>query len=245
MKSVLMFAGVVAVCAGGFSGAYAGEDGATPCPASGGGGGTASFTAIETAADPIEHATKLLEVLGKERQERVAARDRLGKDGASVEEKLQNLHAEQARIGGELQILHCGISRGCYPFCVGGTKICSRGIAVRMTSTLMARSVAIEAAIGLLESNLEAGQHETDQIIAAIDGLEAQIALVPYQATRIIVQQLPNESGQMLETLNAMVPKETPEIAAHRIRVAAFLAGPLPGESQTVDVPEAQDTAVK
>ena len=245
MKSVLMFAGVVAVCAGGFSGAYAGEDGTAPCPASGEGGVAASFTAVETAVDPIEHATRLLEVLAKERQDRVAARDRLSKDGASVEEKLQNLHTELTRIGGELQQLHCGVSRGCYPFCVGSTKVCSKGTAVRMTSTLMARSVAIEAAIGLLERNLSAGQNETDQIIAAIDLLEAKIVLVPYQTTRIVVQQLPNESGPMLETLNAMTPKETPEIAAHRVRVAAFLASPLPEDSRTAEVPAGEDATVK
>jgi hypothetical protein len=32
-----------------------------------------------------------------------------------------------------------------------------------------------------------------------------------------------------------MLPKETEEIAAHRVRVAAFLAMPAPGESQTAE----------
>lgn len=244
MKRVFVVA-VAAVCASGFNAAFAGEEELTPCAVGGGGGSVASFTAIETAPDPIEHATKLLEVLAKERLDRVAARDRLNKDGASVEEKLKAMHAEHARIGSELQQLHCGISRGCYPFCVSGTQVCNRETAVRMTSTLMARSMAIEAATGMLERNLSAGQNETDQIIAAIDVLEAKIVLVPYQTTRIVVQQLPNESGPLLDVLNAMVPRETPEIAAHRVRVAAFLAGPLPGDSQTAEVNPDQDSAVK
>lgn len=245
MKALIVFASVVAGSAVGLNSGYAGENGATPCQAGGAGIAVAGFVAFETTVDPIEHATQLLEVLGKERRDRVAAHDRLRKDGASVEQKLQSLHAELARIGSELQILHCGISRGCYPFCVGGIQVCNRASGVRMTSTLMARSAATQAAIGLLESNLAAGQHETDQIIAAIDSLEAKIVLVPYQTTRIVAQQLPNESGAMLETLNALVPKETPEIAAHRVRVAAFLASPLPGESQTAEIFQAQETAVK
>jgi len=200
---------------------------------------------IGGAVNPVKHATQLLEELGKERQARLAARDRLSKDGASVEQKLQEIHAELGRIDRDMQVLHCHIGKGCYPFCLNGVQICSRAQAVRTTSTLMARSLALQSAVSLLEKNLQDGQNETDQIIAGIDSLEASIVLVPYQTSRIMVQQLPSDSMPMLETLNAMLPQESAEIAAHKVRVAAFLASPLPGESQTAEAPNVPGVKVR
>jgi len=109
----------------------------------------------------------------------------------------------------------------------------------------MARSLALQSAVSLLEKNLQDGQNETDQIIAGIDSLEASIVLVPYQTSRIMVQQLPSDSMPMLEALNAMLPQESAEIAAHKVRVAAFLASPLPGESQTAEAPNVPGVKVR
>jgi hypothetical protein len=200
------------------------------------------MAAVESIPDPVEYATKLLEEMAKERQASMAARDRLAKDGGNVEQTLQEIFAELGRLDRDLQVLHCQIGKGCYPFCLNGVQICNRAQAVRKTSTLMARSLALQAAVNLLEKHLEAGQNEADQIIACIDSLEASIVLVPYLTSRVMVQRLPSDSAQMLATLEAMLPKESPEIAAHRVRVAAFLASPLSGESQTAetqDVPKA------
>ena len=206
---------------------------------------SSGMAGAEAVPDPVEQATKLLEELGKERQARMAARDRLAKDGASVEQKLQEIHGELERINRDLEILHCQIGKGCYPFCLNGAQISSRAQGVRQTSTLIARSLALQAAVTLLEKNLQDGQNETDQIIAGIDSLEASIVLVPYQTSRIMVQHLPSDSVPMLETLTAMLPQESSEISAHRVRVAAFLAAPLAGESQTVETPSVSEAGIR
>jgi len=220
---------------------FAGDKAKGSCPVEPSRATPTATSVLEASLDPVEHATRLLEELAKERRANMAASDRLSKDGSSVEQKLQELYAEQGRISRDLQILHCHIGRGCYPFCLNGVQICNRETAVRRTSTLMARSLALQAASNLLERNLQDGQNETDQIIACIDSLEASIVLVPYLTSRIMVQHLPTDSVSMMETLTAMLPKESDAIAAHRVRVAAFLAGPLPGESQTAETPAPAD----
>lgn len=246
MKNVfVLVTGVAAVLAASPGGVIAGEETRINCPTVVPTLCAPGITGVETAPDPVQHATTLLEELGKERQARLAARDRLSKDGASVEQKLQEIHAELTRIERDLEILHCQLGKGCYPFCLNGLQICNRAQGVRLTSTLMGRSLALRAAINLLEKTLQDGQNETDQIIAGIDSLEASIVLVPYQTSRIMVQHLPADSTPMLETLTAMLPKESAEISAHKVRVAAFLASPLPGESQTVETTEGTGGAIR
>jgi hypothetical protein len=246
MKNVfVLVAGVVAVIVVSAGGVIAGDQARVNCVVVAPTVCVPGMAAGEAAPDPVQHATRLLEELGKERQARLAARDRLSKDGASVEQKLQEIHRELERINRDLEILHCQIGKGCYPFCLNGVQICNRAQGVRQTSTLMGRSLALQAAINLLEKNLQDGQNETDQIIAGIDSLEASIVLVPYQTSRIMVQHLPSDSVPMLETLTAMLPKESEEISAHKVRVAAFLAGPLPGESQTAETPEGLSGAIR
>ena len=246
MKTVFMcVVGMAVVLVASGHPVLAGDGPRVPCAAVVSPALPSEMTAIAAAPDPVEYATKLLEVLGKERQARLGARDRLSKDGAGVEQKLQEIHAELGRINRDLQLLHSHVGKGCYPFCLNGVQICSRAQAVRTTSTLMARSMALQAAVNLLERNLQDGQNETDQIIAGIDSLEASIVLVPYQTSRIMVQQLPSDAIPMLETLSAMLPKESAEIAAHRVRVAAFLASPLPGESQTAETPAVRQAEIR
>jgi len=246
MKNVFVWVAGAAVVVVACSGpVLAGDEAKATCAAVASPAFPVTSTAVEVAIDPVEYATQLLEVLGKERQARMAARDRLFKDGASVEQKHAEVRAELERISRDLQLLHCHIGKGCYPFCLKGVQICNRAHAVRTTSTLMARSMALQAAVNLLEENLQDGQNETDQIIAGIDSIEAGIVLVPYQTSRIMVQQLPSDSIPMLETLNAMLPKESAEIAAHKVRVAAFLAGPLPGESQTAETPAVPESEIR
>ena len=246
MKNVfVMVAGVVAVIVVSAGSVIAGDQARVNCVVVAPTVCAPGMAVGEAAPDPVQHATRLLEELGKERQARLAARDRLSKDGASVEQKLQEIHRELERINRDLEILHCQIGKGCYPFCLNGAQISSRAQGVRQTSTLIARSLALQAAVTLLEKNLQDGQNETDQIIAGIDSLEASIVLVPYQTSRIMVQHLPSDSVPMLETLTAMLPKESAEISAHKVRVAAFLAGPLPGESQTAETPEGSSGAIR
>lgn len=238
MKKMFVLVAVVAVVLGASGGRVVAGDGCkVPCGVVVPTAFSSGMTGLEGAADPVEHATRLLEELGKERQARLAARDRLSKDGASVVQKLEEIHGELVRIDRDLGILHCQLGKGCYPFCLNGVQISNRAQGIRQTSTLMARSLALQAAVNLLEKNLQDGQNETDQIIAGIDSLEASIVLVPYQTSRIMVQHLPSESVPMLETLSAMLPRESSEISAHRVRVAAFLAGPFPGASETVEAP--------
>ncbi|MFM7055761.1 MAG: hypothetical protein ACKO2P_02435 [Planctomycetota bacterium] len=246
MKNVFVWvAGVAVVLVACSRPVVAGDQAKVPCSTVVSTAVPAKSAVVEGIPDPVEHATQLLEVLGKERQARMAARDRLSKDGASVEQKLAEIRAELGRINRDLELLHCHVGKGCYPFCLNGVQICNRAHAVRTTSTLMARSLALQAAVNLLEKNLQDGQNETDQIIAGIDSLEASIVLVPYQTSRIMVQQLPSDSIPLLEKLNAMLPKESAEIAAHKVRVAAFLAGPLPGESQTAETPAVPEAEIR
>lgn len=192
-------------------------------------------SACEKPEDPIEFTSRLLKVLGEERIAKVKARERLAKDARCVEEKLVSTAEEHARLTRDLEVLRCHIQKNCYPFCVSGVRICSRSMAEQLVGTYLIRQETLAAAIAQFESELTAGQLETDQIIAAIDRLECETVLVSHRLTRIVIGELPSESEQMLASLKAMLPKETEEIAAHRVRVAAFLAMPAPGESQTAE----------
>ena len=244
MKSMFVKISVAAVLAvAPLTAAVAGDDGPANCR---------TLRSAESAvhdktalADPVDYATRTLDSLGAERIALTAALERMVKDGATVEQKLAGLHKELENITCEMQSLHRLISKGCYPFCLKDTKYCNSRSAVRRTSTLLARAEAIEASIAALDSHLEDGQNEADQIAAGIVRKETQIALVPLTTSRIMVTALPNESAALLEVLQAMLPEETPEIAAHRVRVAAFLASPLEGEAMTAEDAAAGTTSVE
>jgi hypothetical protein len=241
MKLVLVKISVAAVLAvAPLSGAVAGDDNPANCRAQ-----QSAEIAAQENLDPVDHATKTLDLLGAERNALTTALERMSKDGAGVERKLATLHAEREKITCEMQSLHRLISKGCYPFCLNATKYCNARAAVRRTSTLITLAETIDASIADLDTNLQNGQNEADQIAAAIVRKETQIALVPITTSRIMVTTLPNESAPMLEVLKAMLPEETPEIAAQRVRVAAFLASPLEGESMTAESQSGNTTGVE
>lgn len=199
----------------------------------------------EKTEDPIEFATRLLKVLGEERLAKVKARDRLTQDARCVEEKLVSTAAEHARLTGDLEILRCHIQKNCYPFCVSGIQVCNRSTAERLVGTFLLRQETLAAAIAQFESELAEGQRETDQIIAAIDRLECETVLVPIRTSRILITGLPNESARMLASLKAMLPQESPEIAAHRLKVATFLALPPEPGTQSAESNAAEGVSVK
>lgn len=245
MKSTILNMALVAICAASsITTAVAGDDGAAGCR-------TVRTTTIITdagsakAVDPIETAAEGLKLLGAERVALNSALERIRSDNQTVEQKLNSYYREHDAIVCESRSLHRLISKGCYPFCLNGTTYCNASSAVRRTSTLLARANAIKASIASLDSNLQNSQDAADQIVAEIVQKETDIALVPIKATLSMIGDLPNSSAPLLQTLDAMVPAQSPEIAAHRVRVAAFLAAPLDGESMTAEAPTAGGTIVK
>jgi hypothetical protein len=244
MKKILLMAALLT-----FSTDFAGvvraaDDAVKPCPVNSSPPPTAVMAGVEKAPDFIDLACETLKTLGTEHLQLTAAVKRLNDDAAGVDGKLQQLHCELGSLTASLRCLHAGVARGCYPFCVNGASVANRCVAERLTGTMLARSKAIQGAIQLLESQLTAGQHETARMTGELDTLEARIALVPYQTSRIAARSLPQESDAMLVTLQAMLPAESPEIQELRIRVAEFLASPA-SETQTAEQPATPAGTVK
>lgn len=189
----------------------------------------------QEVVNPVRLATKTLESLGAERQARTAALEALRKEAAGAEHKLNELHGHYAAASSELQSLHRLVSKGCYPFCLNGVQYCNRNAAQRRVSAVMARASAIKGSIAILDQNLQCTYDEADQITARIVELEARIAVVPVQATRCTMAAIEVTSTELVTELEAMLPKETAKMAEHRLKVAAFLAAPLEGESITAE----------
>jgi phage shock protein A len=244
MKKFALIAVLLAQSAACGGVAFAGDDQIGHCPAPIAARPVAVVSNVEKAPDFIDLASQTLKTMGDEHRQLTAAVKRLNDDAANVDGKLHKLYADAQGIAASLRALHAGVSTNCYPFCVDGTSVANRCVAERLTSTLLARSRAIHSSIHVLEKQLSAGHHETARMVGSIDTLESRMALVPYQTSRIAAQTLPQASGPMLETLQAMLPQESPEIQELRIRVAEFLAAPLP-ESQTAEGTSESTSAVQ
>ena len=185
--------------------------------------------------DPVEIGTQALKTLGSERSNLVQALERMNKDQEGVEKKLASLYGSLESTTCELRSLHGLIGKGCYPFKLRETTYPGERAAVARTSTLMALAESLRASIAILESNLDLARFDADQMTVRILQHETEIALVPLKTTRTLVPALPRDSAPLLEVLNALLPQETTEMANHRLRVAAFLAAPLDGESITAE----------
>ena len=185
--------------------------------------------------DPVEIGTQALKTLGSERSNLVQALERMNKDEDGVEKKLAELYGSLESTTCELRSLHGLIGKGCYPFKLRETTYLGERSAVARTSTLMALAESLRASIAILESNLDLARFDADQMTVRIVQHETEIALVPLKTTLTLVPALPCDSAPLLEVLNAMLPRETAEMANHRLRVAAFLAAPLDGESITAE----------
>lgn len=245
MKKFALVAVLVARAVSCGAGVYAGDDSARPCPAISGETPVVMVVGgVEQAPDFIDLACQTLKTLGDEHRQLTAAVKRLNDDATNVDVKLQKLYADAGSITADLALLHAGVSKNCYPFCVGDRRIANRGAAERLTSTLLARVKAIQGSIVLLEAQLSAGHHETAQMVGGIDTLESRMTLVPFQTSRIAAKNLPQQSTAMLVTLEAMLPTATPEIQELQVRVAEFLAMPEP-ETATAEQLSPSPSVVK
>ncbi len=174
MKKFALIAALLARTAACGGVAFADDDQIGHCPTTIAARPVAVVSNAEKAPDFIDLASQTLKTMGDEHRQLTAAVKRLNDNAADVDGKLLKLYADAQGIAASLRPLHVGVSRNCYPLCVDGTSVANRCVAERLTSTLLARSRAIQGSIQVLEKQLSAGHLETSHLVGCIDTLESQ-----------------------------------------------------------------------